>query len=270
MRSKYLAVAIAAMALLAIPSAQALEPFAPYDKFSEKPLDPARWVEGEQVRTIRGAALQLMQRKLGLGGSDIGTTSASFNTNLTVPAVVTSLRARVTANALEVNACPSNPTPGQSRARIIGSFFNVNAAATPGSMVGDVTAQVRLIRLSNSADPAGVLRVQGLALLCTSPDCALATTIGNVVDLGTVNLGTATVVQYQWDKASKTFYFSRDHGTNVGTVAYALSDATPPGLAFQQLSTRMDLPNCMSAARVPGSVDAKFDNVAVNQSGVDR
>ena len=270
MPSKHIAIALAALALLAIPTAQALEPFAPYDKFSEKPLDPARWVEGEQVRTIRGSALQLMQRKLGLGGSDIGTTSASFNTNLTSPSVVTSLRARIAVNALEVNACPSNPTPGQSRARIIGNLFNVNEAPTPGSMVGDVTAQVRFIRASNSADPVGVLRVQGLALLCSSPDCALGTVIGNIVDLGTVNLGTAAVVQYQWDKASKTFYFSRDHGAYAGTVAYALSDTAPPSLYYQQLSTRMDLPNCMSARRVPGSVDAKFDNVAVNQSGVER
>ncbi|RQP23044.1 hypothetical protein [Piscinibacter terrae] len=261
---------LAAVALFATTAAHALEPFAPYDQFDEKPLDPARWVEGEQVRAIRGSALQLMQRKLGVGGSDTGLTFANFNTNLTAPAVVTSLRARITVNALEVNACPSNPALGQSRARIIGTLFNVNAAPTPGSMVGDVTAQVRITRFSNSADPAGLLRVQGLALLCTSPDCSLGTTIGNVVDLGTVTTGTPTVVQYQWDKASRSIYFARDHGALAGTVGYALSDAAPPGLAFHELSTRLDLPNCMSAARVPGSVDAKFDNIAVNQSGAAR
>jgi hypothetical protein len=261
---------LAAVALFATTTAHALEPFAPYDQFSEQPLDPARWVEGEQVRAIRGSALQLMQRKLGAGGADSGLTFSNFNTNLTIPSVVTSLRARITVNTLDVNACPSNTALGQSRARIIGTLFNVNASPTPGSMVGDVTAQVRVTRFSNSADPAGVLRVQGLALLCTNADCSQGTTIGNVVDLGMVNTGTATVVQYQWDKASKSFYFARDHGAYAGTVGYALSDASPPGLAFHQLSTRLDLPNCLSAARVPGSVDAKFDNVAVNQSGASR
>jgi hypothetical protein len=270
MRSKLVAITATAAALLALPAAQALEPFAPYDKFSEKPLDPAHWVEGEQVRTIRGAGLQLMQRKLGLAGSDTGLSFSNFNTNLTAPASVTALRARITVNGMEVNACASNPAPAQSRARIIGALFNVNAAATPGSMVGDVTAQVRITRLSNSADPAGVLHVQGLALLCTSPDCSLGTVIGNIVDLGTVTIGTPTVVQYQWDKAAKTFHFSRDQAAYAGTVGYALSDAAPPSQAFHQLSTRLDLPNCMSGARVPGSVDAKFDNIAVNQSGAAR
>lgn len=269
MRVQFFA-SIALAALMATPAAQALEPFVPYDKFNEKPLDPARWVEGEQVRTIRGSGLQLMQRKLGLGVADTGVSFASFNTNLTAPAIVTSLRARITVNAVEVNACPTNPAVANSRARIIGALFNVNAAPTPGSMVGDVTAQVRILRASNSADPAGVLRVQGLALLCTSPDCSLGTVIGNIVELGTVNVGTATVVQYQWDKAAKTFHFARDHGAQAGTVGYAVSDAAPPSQAFQQLSTRLDLPNCLSAARVPGSVDAKFDNVAVNQSGAAR
>ncbi|MET0334108.1 MAG: hypothetical protein ABW190_07530 [Rhizobacter sp.] len=268
MTSKH--IAIATLALMLLPAAQALEPFAPYDKFSEKPLDPARWVEGEQVRTIKGSGMQLMQRKLGLGGADSGLTFATFSTNLTAPSTINSLRARITVNALEVNACASNPTVAQSRARIVGALFNVNAAPTPGSMVGDVTAQVRITRFSNSADPVGVLRVQGLALLCTSVDCAAGTTIGNMVDLGTVNVGTATVVQYQWDKAAKTFHFSRDQGAYAGTVGYALSDTAPPSQAFHQLSTRLDLPNCLSAARVPGSVDAKFDNVAVNQSGAVR
>lgn len=270
MSSRYVATAIFAATLLALPAAQALEPFAPYDKFSEKPLDPARWVEGEQVRTIRGSALQLMQRKLGLGTTDTGLGFSTFNANLTAPASINSLRARITVNALEVNACPSNPSIAQSRARIVGAVFNVNAAPTPGSMVGDVTAQVRITRFSNSPDPAGVLRVQGVALICTNADCSQGTTIGNVVELGTVELGTPTVVQYQWDQAAKAFYFSRDHGAFAGTVGYAVSDVAPPSQAFHQLSTRLDLPNCMSAPRVPGSVDAKFDNVAVNQSGVAR
>lgn len=259
-----------AAALLAAFAAHALEPFAPYDQFNDKPLDPARWVEGEQVRTIRGSTLQLMQRQLGLGVSDSGTTFANFTTNLTAPSTVTSLRARIKVTSLEVNACPSNPAVAQSRARIVGALFNVNAAATPGSMVGDVTAQVRLTRLSNSPDPAGVLRVQGLALLCSNVDCSAGTTVGNVVELGTVEVGTATVVQYQWDKAAKTFHFARDQGAFAGTVGYALSDTAPPSRAFHQLSTRLDLPNCQSAARVAGGVDAKFDNVAVNQSSAAR
>ena len=248
------------------PAAQALEPFRPYERFDAPVLDPARWAEGERVRLIKGTALHLMQRTWGFAGSDAGLSFMSHNSNLASPATVTALKARIKVNALETNACPSNTSLGQARARIIGSFFNVAIPPVAGSQVCDVIVQVRLTRFTNSADAAGLLRVQGIASICQSADCAQASTIGNVVDLGTVAIGTPAVVQYQWDQGSKTFYFSRDGGANVGTVAYALPDTTPPMVPFQQLSTRLDLPNCQSAPRVPGMVDAVFDNVAVNRS----
>jgi hypothetical protein len=254
-------------ALVALASAaQAIEPFRPYDRFDTPVLDPARWAEGERIRLIKGNALHLMQRTWGLAGSDAGITSVNHNSNLANPATVTALKARIKVNALEANACAANVSAGQSRARIVGSFFNVAIPPVPGSQVGDVIVQVRLTRVSNSPDPAGVLRVQGIASICQSGDCALTATIGNIVDLGTVAVGTPTVVQYQWDQGGKTFSFSRDGGAWAGTVAYALPDTTPPMLPFQQLSTRMDLPNCQSAPRVSGLVDAVFDNVAVNRS----
>jgi len=252
-------------ALLAAGSAHALEPFRVYDNFSSTPVNPALWTGGERVLTTKGGALNLMQRSWGLATADSGLSFVNFNENVTDPAAVTALRAKITVNALEVNACPSSPAVGQSRARIIGGFFN-SGTPTPGSQLGDVIAQVRLTRLSNSADAAGVLRVQGLASLCTSADCNNASVIGNIVDLGTVNVGQATTVQMQWDQPAKSFLFARDNGAFSGSVAYTQSDASPPGLAFKQLSTRLDLASCLSAPRVPGSVDASFDNIAVNKS----
>ena len=128
-------------------------------------------------------------------------------------------------------------------------------------------AQVRILRFSNSTDPAGLLRVQGIVNLCTTADCNSAAPIGNVVDLGTVMVGTPTTVQIQWDKPGKTFYFSRD-GATPGTVAYADSDASPPSLPFKQLSTRVNVPSCQSAPRASSMVDALFDNVFVNRSAL--
>ena len=261
------AAAIAAL-VLSVSPAQALEPFKVYDKFAERPLDPARWAEGERVREIRGAGvLRVMQRSYGLGGTDFGLQFQSWGSTLTNPSTVTALRARVNVTALETNACPSNPAFSQARARIAGTFFNI-ATPTPGSMLNDAFAQVKLVRFSNSGDPDGVLRVQGILSLCTTADCNSSATVGNVVDLGTVAVGTPTVVQLQWDKGGKTFYFSRDNGAFSGTVAYAFDDTSPPGNPFKQLSTRVDLPNCQSAAPVSALVDVKFDNVQVNQSTV--
>lgn len=268
MRSFALPAAITTAVLCSATAVHALEPFKLYDRFADRPLDPARWAEGERVREIRGAGvLRLMQRSWGLGGSDAGLHFQSWGSSVSNPDTVTALRARINVTALETHACPSNPALAQARARIGGTFFNTGTP-TPGSMLGDAFAQVRLTRFSNSADPQDVLRVQGILSICTSADCNLATTVGNVVDLGTVTIGTPTVVQMQWDQGGKTFYFSRDNGAFSGTVAYTQSDTAAPGNPFKHLSTRVDLPNCQSAPPVSALVDAKFDNVQVNQSTV--
>lgn len=252
-------------ALLATTAAQALEPLRPYDNFAAAPLDLARWIETERVRVIRAGALQLAQRQPVTTLADNGLSFSGWNENLSDPAAVTGLRAKITVNAVDPAACAANPAPGQSRARIVGSFFNVGTPV-PGSQVGDMLAQVRITRFSNSTDAAGVLRVQGIVSQCTSADCAATTTIGSVLDLGTVSVGTATTVQMQWDQPNKTFLFARDGAAFSGSVVYVQSDASPPSLAFKQMSTRLDLPACASTPALQGSVDASFDNVSVNRS----
>lgn len=259
------AVTILGTALLAATSVSALEPLRPYDNFGTAPLDLARWLETERVRVIRAGALQLAQRTPVTTLADNGLSFSNWNENLANPAAVTGLRAKITVNAVQPAACAANPAPGQARARIVGGFFNVGTP-TPGSQVGDVIAQVRITRFSNTTDAPGVLRVQGIVSQCTSADCAATTTIGSVVDLGSVTLGTATSVQMQWDQPNKTFLFGRDNGAFSGSVVYALDDASPPSVAFKQMSTRLDLPACASTPNLQGSVDASFDNVAVNRS----
>lgn len=262
----HLAAALAAT-LLACSGAHALEAFKTYDTFSAAPLNPALWADGERVRLIKGGTLNLMQRNWGLTTTDSDVLPISFAEHLTNPATVTELKAKITVNALEVHACPTNPSVGQSRARIFGTFFNIGSPV-PGSEVGDVLAQVKLTRFSNSTDPVGVLRVQGSVVICTSADCSSSTNIGSVADLGTVTLGQAATVQLQWNKAGNKFQFSRDGGAFVGSVAYTQTDASPPGVALAELSTKMEIPSCTTGPRLSGMVDAIFDNVAVNASAV--
>lgn len=254
-----------AVALMACTSAQALEPFALYDNFSVEPLNPARWSDPQRLRFIDNGALALGQHSTGLTTSDSGFTSVNFNENLTNPAAVIALKAKITVTELEVYACAANPALGQSRARIVGGFFNIGAPV-PGSQVGDVIAQVRIIRLSNSTDPAGVLQVQGRVDVCTNTDCSTSNPIGSVVNLGTVNIGVPTTVQMQWDKPAKRFKFSRDSAAFSGKVVYAQTDASAPSVPFKQLSTRLDLPSCQSGPAVNGLVMARFDNISVNLS----
>ena len=255
---------LALPALLAAAPAQAVEPFKIYDRFTDKPISPLRWQEGERIRTIKNGSLQLMQRTWSLPFSDVGLFATNWQLDFQNQPAITAIKARVTVDALETAPCPTNGSIGDARARIIGGFFNVGVP-TPGSQVGDAIAQVRLFRASNSADPAGLLRLQGLLSICSNADCSGATTVGNIVDLGTVALGTPTTIGLQWDKAGKTFYFSRE-GATTGTVAYAQSDSSLPSLMFRQLSTRVNVPNCFSAPAVSAVVDARFDNVSVNAS----
>lgn len=250
---------------LATASAHAVEPFRPYDNFGVTPLDTARWQEVERVRVIRNGSLNLLQRNLSATNSDAGVAFYSWSESVASPAAVTAIKARITVGAIEAQACTTNPAVVQSRARIVGSFFNVGTPV-PGSQVGDMLAQVRLTRASNSSDAAGVLRVQGIVSLCTNADCSSTTTVGNIVDLGTTTLGQATTVQMQWDQPGHAFLFARDNGASSGAVGYTESDALPPTQPFKQLSTRMEVANCLSAPRVSGLVDAKFDNVQVNKS----
>ncbi|MEP7299910.1 MAG: hypothetical protein ABI699_00125 [Caldimonas sp.] len=268
MRSIFLISAFAA-SLLSVPSVRALETFKVYDLFSTFPLDPERWADTERVRLITGdGSVRLMQRTWGTRSSDAGVTAQSWSTNFSNPATINEMKARITVNAIDVKTCASNPAVTESRARIIGGFFNVGTP-TPGSQANDVIAQVRLSRASNSSDPAGLLHVQGILSLCVSADCNSASTIGNIVDLGTVKVGAPATVQIQWDQPGKTFHFARSGSTTAaGTVAYAQSDASPPSVLFRQLSTRVTLANCQSAPRVKGMVDAVFDNVYVNQSAL--
>jgi hypothetical protein len=251
--------------VLSVSSVQALEPFKVYDQFTDPVISPDRFFASERVLEVRNGGLIVMQRAWPLTTSDVGVGASSWAENLTNPGAITAMRARVNVRAVEVSTCPTNPVVSNSRARIYGYFFNANVP-TPGSQVDDVTAQVRINRASNSADPPGVLRVQGLLFHCTNFDCSTTTTIGNPVDLGTVTVGTPAVVEFQWDKGGKTFYFSRDRGAYSGAVAYTENDTMPPSTLVRQLSTRLDLPNCMGGPRTPGMVDARFDNVQVNQS----
>ena len=169
---------------LAVAPAQALEPFKIYDGYSDRQIDPARWSDHEKVREIKGGAMRPM-RTYGLGNSDAGATPTNWHSNLApVAPSLAELKATITVTALETNGCPSNPAVGDARARIMGSFFNT-VATTGGTQLDDAIAQVRLYRASNSADPAGLLRVQGILSICTTADCNATTIVGNIVDLGT-------------------------------------------------------------------------------------
>lgn len=260
---------LAVIALLAAPcvvstAASAAETFVVYDEFLSATLDPARWSAVEYTRKIEGNAMRLVQRDWGPTTSDAGTQTRYWNENVTRSVPMTQFRAVLRVNAMDMTACPANGAAANVRARILGTFFNTGTRVA-GNGVGDVFAQISLSRASNSADAPGVLRVDALVAMCTSPDCLASTFIGNSVPMGTVNVGTNILVQMEWDRANKRFLFSRDKGAPI-EAPYTQDDSAEPGVPFKYVGTRTTVPSCASGPRAFAHIDARADNAAVNAS----
>ncbi len=236
-----------------------------YDDFSGEGIDRSKWLESESARYIDDKGRMLLGRFLyGGSTSDSGQVQESFGLTMAGAAPARSLKTDITVTDLKVDeVCASNPTPSRSVARLIASYFNVRPGGPlPGDRTGDVLAQVRAQRLSNSPDAPGVLQVQGVVSLCTNADCSGSTVIGTVQSLGTVTLGTKLTAQIDWDKAGNTFNFTRDK-TITASVSYSDADNVAPAVPFNTVGLRNEASNCLSGPRVKTGVVANFDNVGL-------
>ncbi|WP_028312782.1 hypothetical protein [Derxia gummosa] len=264
--TRQLLLGLALAGALVAPAAQAFESFALYDDFNDSALDATRWPGGfgERIRGISSGRLRLFMREHGDTGSNVGYAGYTFAQRLPDPAAVNELKATITVKTVESVGCAGNASATSARARIYGDFFNTGAR-TAGSQLNDVSAQVRVKRDSDTSDAAGVLRVEGILLICGDASCNTSTTIGKVA-LGTAALGEAVKVRLQWDKTRNRFLFGRDGtGATSGYVSYTVSDATAPGVPLADVSTRLQVANCPSGDAV-AAIDAYFDNLYVNSS----
>jgi hypothetical protein len=255
--------ALAFGAWVACGPASALENLVLYDNFQVAPLAPTKWSDGERSRTVVGNQLRLVQRDWGPTTSDAGAPGVSWTESVARGGPVTQLRATLKVVAIDATACASNATPTGVRGRVMGTFFN-SGNRSPGSNVGDVIAQVYALRNSNSADAPGVLRVEGWLGMCTAADCSKSTQIGTTAKLGTVNVGTAVVLQVDWDRANDQFLFSRDKGAATAVSYAGIDDSADAGNSFKSVGTRTNVAACASGPRAVGYIDARFDNVQVN------
>jgi hypothetical protein len=257
--------ALVALMACAAGGAHAAEAYASYDNFDGATrLDPGRWLFGDRQRLIKGAALSMIQRDHGMQVGDSGTLNQSWGHDVDDPEAITQMRASLTVNDFLATGCAGNPAPTMVQARLAGAFFNVGTTA-PTSRVGDVVGVVRLYRNSNSSDGAGVMKVQGIVVQCTTADCNYDQAELGQVDLGTASVGETLSLRMEWDASRNRFSFYRGSDP-VQRVTYAVGDAQPPFLPLRQLGTRTNLANCLSGPRTEAFIDAKFDNFAVNQS----
>lgn len=255
------------LAAAAATPATAAEAYVMWDNFDgATQLAPTRWVGMERVRTVESGAMRVVQRDLGTQSSNSGVLNSSWDSGMSNAPAIMQLRAVVTVDDFDVTPCAANPAPSAVEARIVGLFFNTGPTV-PTSLVNDVAAKVRVLRASNSADGAGVLRVEGVVLQCTVADCNSNDLILGTADLGTVALGEAVSLRVDWERAANRFNFFR--GSNpVVRVAYTVSDALPAYYNTRGIGTKTSLANCFSGSRAEGRIAVKFDKVSVNASAM--
>jgi hypothetical protein len=270
--------------------AEAAEVLVPYDTFEMGPISPDRWSGAslgpdlfspngnlyEQNRSIIvdpsgvGRDLRVLNRSYGLTNSDVGIALGAYGLEFKNPVPVTAIRARMQVLSAVSKGCLTNPSPTIAQARLDGFFFNV-APATTG-LTDAVLAQVAVQRRSNSADPANVFEVVGSVLHCLDFDCISANPIGlpsGIVPLGKVTVGQWVKGLVQWDQANQQFIFQRDNQPQK-LVSYngVVTDADPTAAPIKGLGVTNLVPNCTSTPRPFASMNALFDNVAVNQSAL--
>jgi hypothetical protein len=240
-----------------------------YDDFNVNTgIDRIKWNESEAGRFIENNKLTLGRFIYGNTASDTGLTTDSWNMTIPITAPVKGLRADLTVDDVKQNeSCAANTTVGQSSARLLGSFFNIRPGGpVPGDRTGDVLAQVRARRSSNSVDAPGVLQVQGVLSQCTNADCSASAALPGttlVVSLGTVTVGTSMRLQFSWDKKANTFTFTRDNAITA-QITYTEDDSAAPSSLFANLSVRNEIQNCTSQ-RIKGGIAGIFDNAYLIQ-----
>ncbi|MBQ0931848.1 hypothetical protein [Ideonella alba] len=251
---------VAALAAVALAGSAWAVKVPTQDDFSTPGLNRALWIESEQGRFVQAKQLRLGRFTYGGAASDSGLVADTFNEPLIDTTAPKSMGADITVVDVKTDeTCAANPFNTNARVRLIAAYFNQRPGGpVPGDRTGDVLAQIRLGRLSDTTLPAGQVDVQGILSTCSNADCSASTAIG-VVNFAPVALGTKVISRVDWAKKAKTFDFTANGVTQ--TVSYTGSSATPPVLGFVQPSIRNEVANCLSTPKVKAGIVADFDNV---------
>jgi hypothetical protein len=236
-----------------------------YDDFTEDGdgIDNVKWLQSEAYRALDKNQLLLGKATLGGTNADTGVVAESWGLDMAANAPAKSMKASVQVGDVYLPVCAGNPTPSFVRARLLGAYFNARAGGpVQGDRTGDVLAQIRIGRRSDSTDAQDVLRVEGVVSQCSNVDCSTSTLIGNVAGLGTTNVEDWNTVQIDWDKKGNKFTFRRNGVPSV-SVPYALDDGIAPVFAVNTVGLRNEAANCTGSPRIKAFTEARFDNVGL-------
>lgn len=272
-------------------SVQAQDSWILYDDFNSEFMDVGKWTTSESrgtgvvlletIREIHGNRLILGARAFGnitsyqnppypvpSQGTRSGDINAGFGVTQAHPFKGLKVSAKV--NQAQASGCSNfNSTPTSARARLLGFFFNTTSP-TPqqGDRTGDVLAQIRIQRNSNSTDKPQILEVLADVVKCKDSACSTPTTDSVIsVYLGSINLGQWADIEIEWDKDNKRFNFklNKEPTVNIG-YPETWSDNYPPSSLWNALGVANRLAaNCPADERAMGYVEVEFDNLFVKE-----
>jgi hypothetical protein len=270
-----LALALCGLALIGPSWAQAVEPFALYEDWQGADyMRGDRWSGAidsmpEFRRAVHGPKLSMHLRSEGVTAANAGTLLQHNRASLSRPTLVTQLLVEAEVDRVEVIGCAANPAPSIIRAvaLTLNRFSDGTVPAAPGSLVGDYLARLQLVRASNSADPEGVLRVQGRLFHCLDAGCIATTTVAAVDFPDAIALGQRVQLQLIWDAPNNQFLVALDNGALQPLPYPATANARPTVVPLADVRQSGLTANCTAIATVVDA-EAEIGRVFTNAAAV--
>jgi hypothetical protein len=253
----------------------AAERLVPYDNFNATSINPDRWLGGqsssafphwstEAIRQIKDDQLRLMYRSYGATTAASSTIRSEFTLMFRHAAAVTAIQAAVTVTDAVVTGCPESGEHTVTRAALGGRFFG-GAPSTPEGDVRDMVAFIGIERASYATDPPDVFQAQSVVFYCANRPCTAGTTLHSQ-DFGPVTRGATARLRVEWDRLHRQFIFQRDDHPEVFAKYAVPSEVVAPGSPAKVLNAMQFVPGCTATPRPMAFMDARFDDVMVNES----
>lgn len=253
------------------------EGFGVYEDWSAANVRGDRWRGGEAangqevVRKVAGAPdarqLTMRLRREGDTDSDTGRNTSGNLINLTQAAAVDQIKADLVVTNVAVSQCAANPTSSKARLVVTMTSFNDGASTGSTDRTGDYIALVQAFRRSDSADPAGTLKVEAQVSRCLNASCSDEEQIVNPVDLGiSLTVGSPFTLKLIWDAPNNRFLAGVSSIANV-PLPYAASDSNPAIRPAASIQVSNSSANC-TAGPTEADLTAAVRRVRTNVSAV--
>jgi len=250
--------ALASLPLAPGPGQASHQAFSVYEDWSGPRIRGDRWRGGEAsngqevlrelVTASFGQYFTMSLRREGeTDRNNLSRTSSTF-LNLANPASIDQIEALMGILDVHVEQCAANATPSEARLLIAMTAFNDGSSTGTGDRTGDYNAVVQAIRRSSSADPAGILRVEGRLTRCQNAACSTEEQIVAPKDLGlSLGIGVAFTMRLIWDAPNNQFLVGVNTDANVA-LPYTANDAQPAVQRSAGIEIRNSTANCKAGA----------------------